>query len=207
MKQEPSTKGAITTGVIAAIAASSCCIPPFIAAIAGVSGASTNLAWMGPFRPYLIGLAIAALGYSWYSNLKPKKKDDCGCEVDKPKWFQTKGFLISITLFASLSIAFPHYSGFFFSNNMDKEIIDIDKADVTYASIQIEGMTCMACENHIQSVVNSIDGILKVSTSHELGRAEIKFDKTKTSTEQIQKSIERETRYKVIQVKILNENE
>lgn len=204
MKQESSSKGAITTGVIAAIAASSCCIPPVIAAIAGVSGASTNLAWMEPFRPYLIGLAIVALGYAWYSNIKPKKKDDCGCEVDKPKWFQTKGFLVSITLFAVLSISFPYYSGIFFSNNLDKEIVDVDKANVTHASLQIEGMTCIACENHIHSAVNSIEGILEVSASYELGRAEIKFDKTKTSAEQIQKTIEKETGYKVIKVKILN---
>ena len=73
-----SSKGAVTTGVIAALAASSCCIPPVIAAIAGVGGAAGSLSWMEPLRPYLIGLAILAIGYAWYTHYKTKKEDDCG---------------------------------------------------------------------------------------------------------------------------------
>jgi mercuric ion transport protein len=48
-------KKAVYTGVVAALAASSCCIPPVIAAIAGVGGISSSMSWMEPFRPYLIG--------------------------------------------------------------------------------------------------------------------------------------------------------
>ena len=65
--ENKNSKGAVTTGILAAIAASSCCIPPVVAAIAGAGGASTNLSWMEPFRPYLIGLTIVAIGYAWYS--------------------------------------------------------------------------------------------------------------------------------------------
>ena len=92
------SKTGIITGVVSAIAASSCCIPPVIAAIAGVGGASSSLSWMESFRPYLIGLTVIAIGYAWYSHLKSKEKDDCGCEIDKPKFYQTRGFLIIMVL-------------------------------------------------------------------------------------------------------------
>ena len=106
-----STKRAATTGILAALAASSCCIPPVIAAVAGVGGISSSLSWMEPLRPYMIGMAILAIGYAWYAHFKPKKADDCGCEIaEKPKWYQTKTFLISITLFSIISISFPYYS-------------------------------------------------------------------------------------------------
>ena len=96
MKTENTSKNAAYTGLFAAIAASSCCIPPVIALIAGVGGSASALSCMEPFRPYLIGLAVIAIGYAWYAYLKPKKADDC-CEVDaKPKWYQTKGFLICL---------------------------------------------------------------------------------------------------------------
>ncbi|MBT8323816.1 MAG: heavy metal transporter, partial [Winogradskyella sp.] len=108
MKAEKTSKNAAYTGLFAAVAASSCCIPPVIALIAGVGGSASALSWMEPFRPYLIGLAVVAIGYAWYVYLKPQKEDDC-CEVDaKPKWYQTKGFLIVITLFAVIAIAFPY---------------------------------------------------------------------------------------------------
>ena len=123
MKTEKTSKNAAYTGLFAAVAASSCCIPPVIALIAGVGGSASALSWMEPFRPYLIGLAIVAIGYAWYNYLKPKKAEDC-CEVDaKPKWYQTKGFLIGITLFAAISISFPYYAHIFYPNNK-KEIVE-----------------------------------------------------------------------------------
>ena len=98
MSTEKTSKKAAYTGLLAAIAASSCCIPPVIALIAGVGGSASALSWMEPFRPYLIGLAVVAIGYAWYNYYKLKNTDDCDCEIDeKPRWFQTKGFLIGIT--------------------------------------------------------------------------------------------------------------
>lgn len=105
-----SSKGAAATGILAALAASSCCIPPLIAAIAGIGGASSSLAWMEPLRPYLIVVAIVAIGYAWYAHLKSKTADDCGCSIEKPAFYQTKGFLIGMTIFAVASILFPYFS-------------------------------------------------------------------------------------------------
>ena len=87
MKNKKSN-GAVITGIIAALAASSCCIPPLIAFLAGIGGASSSLSWMEPYRPYLIGLAILAISYAWYEHLNPKKVDDCGCDIEKFKFFQ-----------------------------------------------------------------------------------------------------------------------
>lgn len=182
------TKGAVTTGVLAALAASSCCIPPVIAAIAGVGGASAGLSWMEPLRPYLIGLAVVAIGYAWYNHYKPKNEDDCGCDIEKPKWYQTKGFLVGMTLFAALSITFPYYSEVFFSDNK-KEIIVVDKGDIEKIDLKIDGMTCDACQNHVNHAVNELPGIINIYTSYAEGNAIVKFDKTKVSIAQIEKAI------------------
>ena len=32
-------------------------------------------------------LAVIAIGYAWYNHFKPKQADDCGCDIEKPKWF------------------------------------------------------------------------------------------------------------------------
>ena len=189
---------ALLTGVIAGLAASSCCIPPVIAFVAGMSGASTSLSWMEPFSPYLIVLTIIALTYAWYANLKSKKADDCGCEIKKPKFYQTKGFLVAMTLFATLSITFPYYSFVFYSPNTT-EITDSNS--LTSIEIKIEGMTCKGCENHVSSSANSIEGVIESKASYENGLATIKFDSTKTKAIHIQKTIEKATGYEVLNIK------
>ncbi|PIB38668.1 mercuric transport protein MerTP [Maribacter sp. 4G9] len=196
MKTENTSKNAAYTGLFAAIAASSCCIPPVIALIAGVGGSASALSCMEPFRPYLIGLAVIAIGYAWYTYLKPKKADDC-CEVDaKPKWYQTKGFLIGITLFAVVSIAFPYYSSIFYPDNK-KEVVVVSQSDIQTVNFDVKGMTCTSCEEHVKHAVNELEGIVNVAASYENANAEVEFDNTKTSKEQIEKAIN-STGYKVI---------
>ena len=182
------SKGAVFTGVVAAIAASSCCIPPVIAAIAGAGGASSSLSWMEPYRPYLIGLAILAIGYAWYSHLKPKTVNDCGCEIEKPKWYQTRTFLTSMTLFAALSISFPYYSGIFFPNNA--KVVVADEANIEKLEVKVDGMTCDACQNHVNHAVNELEGIVSIKTSYANGNSIIQFDKTQTNQEEIKKAVE-----------------
>ncbi|MFK5982462.1 MAG: mercuric transport protein MerTP [Flavobacteriaceae bacterium] len=197
MKTEKTSKNAAYTGLFAAVAASSCCIPPVIALIAGVGGSASTLSWMEPFRPYLIGLAIVAIGYAWYNYLKPKNADDCGCEVDaKPKWFQTKGFLIGITLFASISIAFPYYAHIFYPDNK-KEVVIVNQSDIQTVNFGVKGMTCASCEEHVKHAVNELEGIVDVNASFENAKAKVKYDKSKTSKEDIVKAINA-TGYKVI---------
>ena len=196
MKTEKTSKNAAYTGLFAAVAASSCCIPPVIALIAGVGGSASALSWMEPFRPYLIGLAVIAIGYAWYAYLKPKKADDC-CEVDaKPKWYQTKGFLIGITLFAAISISFPYYSHIFYPDNK-KEVIVVNQSDIQTVNFDVKGMTCASCEEHVKHAVNELEGVVNVAASYEKANAEVEFDNTKTSKEDIEKAIN-STGYKVI---------
>lgn len=194
--KDKNSKGAVTTGVLAALAASSCCIPPVIAAIAGVGGAAGTLSWMEPLRPYLIGLAVIAIGYAWYNHFKPKKDDDCGCEIEKPKFYQTKGFLIGITLFAAISITFPYYSGIFFGDNK-KEVIVVDKNNIQKTNFTIDGMTCDACQNHVNHAVNELPGIIDVKSSYSEGNAVVEFDTTQTNILEIEEAIN-STGYKVV---------
>lgn len=188
MSSIKNSKKAVATGVLAAIAASSCCIPPIIAAIAGVGGASASLSWMEPLRPYLIVLAVVAISYAWYNHLKTKKADDCVCEIEKPKFYRTKSFLVGITLFAALSITFPYYSGIFYPNSK-QEVVISDNSNILKTTINIDGMTCDACQHHVNQVVNNLPGIVSVNSSYEKGNTEVAFDNTQTTIVEIEKAI------------------
>jgi copper chaperone CopZ len=191
----------IGMGVVTAIAASLCCITPVLALIAGASGLASSFSWLEPARPYLIGVTILVIGFAWYQKLKSKKEIDCGCETDeKPKFIQSKKFLGVVTAFAIVMLAFPYYSGIFFPSNEMKSI-NTNNSDIVEAILTIEGMTCTGCEYSVNHAINIQAGIIESDVSYEYGRAIVKFDKTKTSVEQLTKAIEKETGYKVINKK------
>ena len=195
MKQDKTSKNAAYTGLFAAVAASSCCIPPVIALIAGVGGSASSLSWMEPFRPYLIGLAIIAIGYAWYNHLKPKNVDDCGCDIKKPKWFQTMTFLVAMTLFAAVSISFPYYAHIFYPETKQTDV-NVNPSDKKIVEFTINGMTCKSCEEHVNLEINKVNGIVDSKVSYDDGKVTVVFDRTKTSETEISNAIN-STGYKV----------
>ncbi|MCR9152736.1 MAG: mercuric transport protein MerTP [Bacteroidetes bacterium] len=193
MKNENKLIGA---GLLSALTASLCCITPVLALIAGTSGVASTFSWIEPFRPYLIGLTILVLGFAWFQKLKPQKEIDCDCETDeKPKFIQSKKFLGIVTVFAIAMLAFPYYSGIFYSKK-DKEIVLVEKSDVKTTEFKISGMTCASCEEHVNHEVNKLNGIVNSKASYENGNAIVVFDKTKIDETEIEKAIN-STGYKV----------
>ncbi|MBR9859336.1 mercuric transport protein MerTP [bacterium] len=189
---------ASTTGWIAAIAASSCCIAPVVAAIAGAGSLSASFSWLEPLRPYLIGFSIIAIGYAWYIHLKPKPKDDCGCEiVRRPKFYEGKSFLVVITTFAILSITFPSYSHLLAPPEKSSAIM----SSFTTVELDVQGMTCTGCEVHVNNATTEIDGVTSSTSDYRNESAVVIFDPNKTDIQTIAKHIEQETGYSVRQIK------
>ncbi len=190
----------IGVGLLTAVASSLCCITPVLALISATSGIASTFSWLEPFRPYLIGFTFLVLGFAWYQKIKPKKKIDCDCETDvKTSFFQSKLFLGIITIFAIVMTVFPYYSSVFYPKN-EKEIIITDKANIQTINIGINGMTCTSCEEHINHIVNQLDGIINIKSSYENGNAEIEFDNSKTSIDKIEKAVN-STGYSVVSTK------
>lgn len=189
-------------GIITAIIASLCCITPVLALIGGLSSAASTFSWLEPFRPYFIGFTILVFGFAWYKKLKPKPADDCGCEEDeKPQFIQSKTFLFIVTIFAALMIAFPYYSHIFFPKN-EKQVIVIDKNNIKTAEFKISGMTCQGCEEEVKHEVSKLSGFSDATVNHETGKATVKFDKSKTSLEQVVQAIDK-AGYKVTHQEVI----
>lgn len=179
----------IGAGLLTAIAASLCCITPVLALLAGTSGLASTFSWLEPFRPYFIGVTVLVLGFAWYQKLNPKKEIDCDCDTEeKPKFFQSKLFLGIVTAFSIIMLAFPSYSSIFYPNN-EKQIIMVDKSNITKVEYSIKGMTCESCEEHVNHEVNKLTGILSSNTSYENGNAIVEFDNSKIDITEIEKAI------------------
>ncbi|AMC10106.1 heavy metal transporter [Lutibacter profundi] len=196
----PKSNSLLGLSLLTALTASLCCITPVLALLAGTSGFAATFSWMEPFRPYLIGITILVLGFAWYQQLKPKKELDCDCETDKkPTFIKSKLFLGLVTVFSIIMLAFPNYSKIFYPENK-KNVIVSNEAYIQKINVDIKGMTCSSCEEHVNHTVNELNGVLDIKTSYNNSNTTIEFDKTKTSIEEIEKAIN-STGYKVIKTK------
>ena len=186
----------ISAGVFSAIAASVCCIVPVVALVAGSGAMASSFSWIAPARPYMICLTVALLGFAWYQKLKkPQVIDDCGCDK-KPLFFQSRMFLLSVTLFAALVIAFPFYAKAFFPKK-EKTSVTVEKSNIQTVELNIKGMGCEACEQEIDHEVNKLPGIVRSTVSYKNKKAVIQFDISKTTLKDITDAVNA-TGYKVI---------
>ncbi|MBA5604188.1 mercuric ion transporter MerT [Duganella sp. FT3S] len=72
MSEQLNGRGALFAGGVAAILASTCCLGPLVLVTLGFSGAWIgNLTALEPFRPILIGMALAAMWFAWRRIYRP----------------------------------------------------------------------------------------------------------------------------------------
>lgn len=178
-----------TAGILSAFAASLCCIAPVFALLAGSSGIAANLSWIGPARPYLIGLSIAVLGFAWYQQLKPGKPNstDCNCKTtNKTSFLQTKTFLGIVTVFAILMMSFPLYAIMFYPKPKVQAVTLAAADNKQQVKFNIKGMTCEACEEHVNIELSKVAGVLAYKTSYANRSSLITFDESKVDVNTIE---------------------
>ena len=186
------------TGVFAAFAASICCITPFLAFVAGVSGVASSVSLLEPLRPYLAVVTIGALGLAWYQHLR-SQRIACECEEDqKPSWFRSRGFLIAITVFATAMLLFPSYVEYLYPKAAPAQVAGA----VQEVMVQVDGMTCAGCEEHIEYELGRMPGIAMVKADADAGTVKVAFAPQQVTVEQIEAAIE-QTGYHPVAYRLL----
>lgn len=197
MSSGKNNKALLGSGLLLALTSSLCCIVPILAIISGTGSAVTALSWAAPLRPYLLVTTILVLGLAFYQAYRPQPKDECGCE-QKKSLFQSKSFLWLVAGVSVLLSAFPYYAKFIQPPPIGQQTIIKDSYNIQQTVLHIEGMSCEACEGHVNSALQKRRGVLQVNTSYAKSIATIKFDTTQISQQQLAATIEKETGYKVL---------
>ncbi len=190
MNAANTTGRSVWVGVVAAVASSLCCITPLLAALAGVGSLAGAFHWVGPARPYLIGLAFLALGYAWWLRLRPAPAvDDCCAVPVKRSFFQRTGFLVAITVFAVVTSAFPLYAGIFSSST--EQLPVSAQQPLKQVTINVTGMTCTGCETHVNNELARVKGVVEHSASYAQGVAIVSYDPAMAKEEDLLDAIKR----------------
>lgn len=204
MENKKNTPKLLVAGILAAFAASLCCITPVLTLIAGLSGAASAFSWLDPFRPFFIGLTILALGFAWHKKLQTEKEvHSCACddEPDRKSFTQSKKFLALVTILAVLLLAFPYSQSIFPEEHAAKQGRVMEKADLYKARLEIKGMTCVGCERSVNHVLMSRKGVVEAEANYEEGLVQLSYDSALTSPEVLKAVIEDELGYQVTHIK------
>lgn len=191
-------KKLLGSGLLLALASSLCCIVPILALFGAAGSAVAMFSWIAPLRPYLLALTAIVLGIAFYRAYQPAKKDECGC-TEKKTGMQSKRFLWMITFLSIGLSAIPYYADYFYAKTPVKPVATTGHFSRTV--IQIKGMSCAACEGHVNHALKQQKAVQQVSTSYAKGESIVEFDSSQISLQQLATIIEKETGYTVTNIK------
>lgn len=183
------------SGILLAITSSLCCIVPLLAIVGSTGSAVAAFSWAAPLRPYLLGATVIILMIAFYRAYKPRKKDACGCE-EKKGVMQSKTFLWIITIISGLLLTFPYYAKYLQQRTPQKLVTT--NSNTQQVVLRISGMSCEACEDHVNNALSKMKGVQYVNTSYAKGETTVRFDSTAISLQQLANTIVNETGYKII---------
>jgi len=196
MNTAPATpsKSLFGAGLLAALAASLCCITPLLAVLGGVGSAASAFAWLEPYRLYLVGLTVAVLGFAWFQQLKPKPAADCCAVPEKRSVLQSTGFLGAVTVVALLLLTFPYYGARLYSTARPSApavaTLSNSMAPVWQTrTYRIGGMSCEACARHVEQAVQQVPGVQRVAVSYAQGTVQVRFDAAHAHPAQVEEAI------------------
>lgn len=117
MSQEETGRLPLIGGVIAAVAASLCCIGPLVLVMLGVGGAwVANLAVLEPFRPYFLAAAVIALFFAWKKIYRaPEAACTPGSLCAMPRINRVYKLLFwMVAVLIALALVFPYLAPLFY---------------------------------------------------------------------------------------------
>lgn len=180
--------GWLAGSIVAAVAASLCCILPIAIAILGVSvvgAAAAFAAW----RPYLLVATAALLAAGFYFAYRPGRRTcapNGACEEPAVKR-RGRGALWAVSVLVLAFAAFPYYSGPVagWLGPQKRGAAMAPSGKIQQTTLAIEGMDCPACAVAITNNLKGIPGVVSAQVSYHTGRATIRYEAGKVSSPQL----------------------
>jgi copper chaperone CopZ len=174
--------------VLAAIAASSCCIGPLVVAALGVGGAGA-FATIAAYRPHILVGTVVLLGVGYYVTYR--KVDACGCtkrgRAGKVGLWLATGMVI---LFAAVPSVLARLA------RSDAAVAAPGVAVVT-AVIHVQGIDCEGCASGLRAAMSGVGGFhgLELDIPHQT--VVVTYEPAPMRLEAYAKAIEAKTGFEV----------
>ncbi|HLI30408.1 MAG TPA: mercuric transporter MerT family protein [Terriglobia bacterium] len=166
--------------VVAAVAASLCCVLPLAVAVLGVAGFAAS-EFFARWRPYLLAATLGLLAVGFYSAYRPRR--GLACDSDslcsrKPTRRWSRAALWVATVLVALFAAFPYYGGWIVmsAGTASNPAAAGVATPVAHAAFNIEGMDCQVCAASIEHSLRQMPGVVRAKVSFQEKRASIDYN-------------------------------
>ena len=116
MTEPQNGRGALVTGGLAAVLASTCCLGPLVLVGLGFSGAWIgNLTVLEPYRPIFLGAALVAHFFAWRRIFRPVEASKPGevCAIPQVRGTYKLIFWV-VALLVLVALGFPYVLPLFY---------------------------------------------------------------------------------------------
>lgn len=190
----------ITGGaVVAAGAASLCCVGPVLFAVLGL-GAFGAAAVFESMRPYLLGGAVLLLALGFYSAYF-RRQMICGpgeaCATKPLNRVRRAGIWIASVAVLAFALA-PYYVGHIAAAlersqppmTTAPDAAPAGEVDLETVTVRVEGMDCTSCEMPIKAALERVPGVRSADVSYKRGDVRVEYDTRQTDVNQIRRAID-----------------
>lgn len=184
--------GLLAVSVVAAIAASLCCILPIVAALTGLSLLSAAV-WAEKSRPLLLGATGVLLGAGlWLAYRDYRKACAPGslCATGKPQCWSVIALAVLAAAVIALA-AFPYYSG-----RVAQAVAPQPAAQqaapgtpTATAVFSIPNMDCPACATTLSANLRRAPGVLDARIEFEGRKATVTYDASRQNVAALEKIV------------------
>lgn len=180
--------------VVAAIAASACCILPLLlgAASAGTVGLGAAIT---PYRPYFIALTVLLLGAAFYFTYRPEKaggKMEC-CDPIKTARTRriSRALLWLVTIFTVGAMAYPNIVAYRARVSASSAPHLAPSGQAQAVQFHIALMDCAACAVDIADKLRKTPGVYDAKVEFDTKQATVHYDSRRIGVGQLRDAIDR----------------
>ncbi len=189
-KIQSNSKRGLIGAILAAVAASICCVGPLVLLALGVGGAWVgSLTALEPFRPYLMAITFIFLGYAFYRIYRKPKAETCepGSYCANPKSDKiNKISLWTVTSLIAILFAIPYVTGFSAKRTHSTNVSSALTANrLTKLTLSVPDMSCPSCPFTVQKALKKVPGVIQAEVSFEQKKAVVLFDAGRASADQL----------------------
>lgn len=185
-------------GMLAALAASLCCVGPILFALLGL-GAFGASSIFTSLRPYLLAGAVIALAFGFYRAYFQREACAPGEACATKPVSQASRVVLWVAALGILAFALsPYYAGYMAAAltpstkpaPMAASSISTEASALETVTVEVTGMDCQSCEVTIKAALANTHGVHSSEVSFERGNARVQYDPKQTDVNQIRQAID-----------------
>ena len=169
MKERSALAGSLIAGLLASI----CCIGPLVLGAVGLGSLGIASA-LAPLRPWFLGLTAVLIASGFYFAYRPQSTETCTPGEVCAAPVTRRGQRVVLWCVAFFAVALATYPSWGAGFGRPATTLSMMASASGVVILDVEGMTCAACEGEIERELVKVPGVVSATASFEQKRAEVR---------------------------------